>query len=165
MTSRLAEKVAVVTGGGAGIGEATCLRFAEEGASVAVVDRDATSAEGTAAAIADAGGPEALPVTTDVSDESAVEAMAQRVAERFGGVDVLVNNAGIRVEPQSVTEADEASWDRILDVNLKGYAFCAKHAIPLMNEGGSVVNVASVGPGRPAPSGPSTTRRRVRSSR
>ena len=148
MGKRLAGDTAVVTGGGAGIGEATCLRFAEEGARVVVVDRYESDAAGTVESIAEAGGPEALAVEADVSDESRVEAMAERVADRFGSADVLVNNAGIRVDPVPVTEADEGSWDRILGVNLKGTAFCSKHVLPLMaDDGGSVVNVASVGAG------------------
>lgn len=170
MSDRLAGDVAVVTGGGAGIGEAACLRFAGEGAHVVAVDWDGEAARETAETIEDAGGPAALGVETDVSDEAAVEAMADAVAEEFGRVDVLVNNAGIRVDPKPLTEADEASWDEILGVNLKGYAFCAKHLIPLMadggeagpgdegksgngggggetgsRDGGSVVNVASIG--------------------
>jgi len=77
--------------------------------------------------------------------------MAERVEAEFGSVDVLVNNAGIRVEPKPVTEADEESWDQILDVNLKGIAFCSKHVIPLMDGGGSIVNMGSEGAivGRP----------------
>jgi NAD(P)-dependent dehydrogenase (short-subunit alcohol dehydrogenase family) len=158
MSDRLAGDVAVVTGGGAGIGEAACLRFAEEGAHVVAVDWDGEAARETAETIEEAGGPPALGVETDVSDEAAVEAMADAVAEEFGRVDVLVNNAGIRVDPKPMTEADEASWDRILGVNLKGYAFCAKHLLPLMGDGetsdgttdegrdgGSVVNIASIG--------------------
>lgn len=147
MTERLADKIAVVTGGGAGIGEATCLRFAEERAHVVVVDRYESDAVETVKSIEEDGGPEALAVEADVSDELAVEAMAQQVADRFGSVDVLVNNAGIRVDPKPVTKADEESWDRIFNVNLKGTAFCSKHVIPLMEEGGAVVNVASVGAG------------------
>jgi len=145
MSERLADKVAVVTGGGRGIGEATCRRFAEEGADVVVADVLAEEAESVAADLESEFDAEALAVETDVSDERAVEEMAERAESRFGRVDVLVNNAGIRVEPRPVTEADEESWDRILDVNLKGAAFCAKHLIPLMDDGGSVVNVASNG--------------------
>ena len=147
MGERLADAVAVVTGGGAGIGEATCLRVAEEGASVVVVDRDEANAKETVSRIESMDGPAAIAVGTDVSDEAAVEAMADRVGSRFETVDILVNNAGIRVEPRPVTEADEASWDEILGVNLKGAAFCSKHLIPLMTDGGAVVNVASVGAG------------------
>ena len=162
MSDRLADEVAVVTGGGAGSGEAACLRFAEEGAHVVAVDWDGDAARETVETIEAAGGPRGLAVETDVSDEADVEAMAEAVADEFGRVDVLVNNAGIRVDPKPVTEADEASWDEILGVNLKGYAFCAKYLIPLMadetgdgdtdhddagRDGGSVVNVASVGAG------------------
>ncbi|WP_436911461.1 SDR family NAD(P)-dependent oxidoreductase [Halosimplex marinum] len=165
MTGRVADSVAVVTGGARGIGEATARRLAEEGTDVAVVDVLGDRAEAVADDIAADTGRETLAVECDVGDESEVEAMAERVAERFGGVDVLVNNAGIRVDPKPVTEADEDSWDRILAVNQKGVAFCAKHLIPLMTgaegddrettggrEGnGSVVNVASMGAevGRP----------------
>lgn len=147
MSDRLDGAVAVVTGGGAGIGEATSLRFAEEGAHVVAVDRHGADAAETVASIEEANGPEALSVEADVADESAVEAMAERVADEFGAVDVLVNNAGVRVDPTPVTEADEESWDRVLDVNLKGTAFCSKHVVPLMDDGGTVVNVASVGAG------------------
>jgi len=161
MSERLADEVAVVTGGGAGIGEAACVRFAEEGAHVVAVDWDGEAARETVETIEQAGGPQGLAVETDVSDEDDVAAMADAVADEFGRVDVLVNNAGIRVDPKPVTEADEASWDRILDVNLKGYAFCAKHLIPMLaadegdgassdtpgRDGGSIVNVASVGAG------------------
>ncbi|WP_135366225.1 SDR family NAD(P)-dependent oxidoreductase [Halosimplex halophilum] len=164
MTGRVADSVAVVTGGARGIGEATARRLAEEGADVAVVDVLGDRAEAVADDIAAETGRETLAVECDVGDERAVEEMAERVAERFGGVDVLVNNAGIRVDPKPVTEADEESWDRILAINQKGVAFCAKHLIPLMTgtegdreptggrEGnGSVVNVASMGAevGRP----------------
>ena len=151
MDDRFEGDVAVVTGGGAGIGAATCRRLAAEGAHVVAVDWDGVDAESTAEAIADDGDPEALAVEADVSDEAAVESMAETVADRFGSADVLVNNAGIRVEPKPVTEADEESWDRILDVNVKGTAFCSKHVIPLMDDGGAVVNVASVGAGEARP--------------
>lgn len=144
MSKRLAEAVAVVTGGGSGIGEATCLRFAAEGANVVAVDRDERAAESTVETIRTRGGPEAMAIETDVSDESAVESMAQRVAETFGSVDVLVNNAGIRVDPRPITEMEAVDWDHILGVNLKGTAFCSKHVLPLMDDGGSVVNVSSV---------------------
>ncbi|MCU4742480.1 SDR family oxidoreductase [Natronoglomus mannanivorans] len=153
MCAQLSNAVAVVTGGGAGIGEATCLRLAEEGTAVVAVDVDGEAAEETAATIEDRFGEDAqtLGLEADVADESAVESMAERVVDRFGRVDVLVNNAAIRVDPRPVTEADEESWDRILGVNLEGAAFCAKHLVPHMPEGGAVVNVASNGAavGRP----------------
>ncbi|WP_436926352.1 SDR family NAD(P)-dependent oxidoreductase [Halosimplex amylolyticum] len=156
MTDRLADRVAVVTGGARGIGEATCRQLAAEGADVVVVDALGDEAASVADDIAAETGQETLAVETDVGDEAAVERMADRVADEFGEIDVLVNNAAVRVEPRPVTEADEGSWDRIVDVNQKGVAFCAKHLIPLMTrdspaDGGSVVNVASMGAevGRP----------------
>ncbi len=147
MSARLAGKTAVVTGGGKGIGEATCHRFAEEGADVVTIDWDGPAARETIEALADSHDGTFFDVETDVSDEAAVETMAAEVAASFESVDVLVNNAGIRVDPKPVTEADEESWDRILGVNLKGTAFCSKHLIPQMTDGGAVVNVASVGAG------------------
>ncbi len=77
--------------------------------------------------------------------------MADAVDSAFGRVDILVNNAAIRVDPKPVTEADEDSWDRILAVNQKGVAFCSKHLLPLMDDGGAVVNIASVGAGLARP--------------
>lgn len=145
MGDRLADAVAVVTGGARGIGEATCRRFATEGADVAVVDRYGDEAAAVAAELESDTGGRAVGIEADVGEEAAVEAMAGTVADEFDGVDILVNNAGIRVDPRPVTEADEGSWDRILAVNQKGVAFCSKHLIPLMEEGGSVVNVASNG--------------------
>lgn len=136
--------VAVVTGGGAGIGEATCLEFASAGADVVVVDWYGDDAEETVSAIEEATETRAIAVEADISDEDAVSRMAGQIEAQFDSVDILVNNAGIRVEPRPVTMADEASWDEILEVNLKGTAFCSKHLIPLMAEG-SIINVASVG--------------------
>mgnify|MGYP006290410335 CR=1 FL=1 len=144
MGDTLQERVAVVTGGGSGIGEAICHRFAEAGADIVAVDWEGEEARSTAEQIETETGTEAIGVETDVSDEAQVEAMADVIADRFGSIDVLVNNAGIRVEPSPVTAATEEMWDRILGVNLKGYAFCAKHLIPLM-DGGSIVNMASEG--------------------
>lgn len=147
----MADTVAVVTGGGAhsdrvfGIGEQTSLLLAEEGANVVVVDVDQEMADRTVAEIEDRGGPEALGLEVDITDEAEVEALAATCEERFGGVDVLVNNAGIRIDAGPITEMDEDDWDAIFDVNLKGMAYCSKHLIPLMEErgGGSVVNVSS----------------------
>jgi NAD(P)-dependent dehydrogenase (short-subunit alcohol dehydrogenase family) len=150
MGDRLAGRVAVVTGGGAGIGEAVCLRFAEENANIVVIDRYLDDAESTVSQIEATGDAQAIAAECDVGDEQAVANMAETVSETFETVDILVNNAGVRVKPNPVTEADETSWDKILNVNLKGTAFCSKHLIPLMDDGtgGSIVNVASVGAGK-----------------
>jgi len=136
--------IAAVTGGASGIGEATVRRFIAEGAEVAFADRDATGGHRLAAEIA-AGGGKALFVEADVGRESACLAFIEQTMERFGRLSILVNNAGIRMY-QTVVEATAESWDEILSVNLKGYAYCAKGAIPAMRQagGGSIVNVASV---------------------
>ena len=136
--------IAAVTGGASGIGEATVRRFIAEGAEVAFADRDATRGHGVAAEIA-AGGGKTLFVEADVGHESACLAFIAQTVERFGRLNILVNNAGIRMY-QTVVEATAESWDEILSVNLKSYAYCAKGAIPAMRQsgGGSIVNVASV---------------------
>src|SRR5262245_2063432 len=141
---RLRGKVAAVTGGASGIGEATVRRFVAEGAKVAFADRDAERGKRVAAEI-EASGGQAVFVEAHVQRESEATAFVQQAAGRFGRLDVLVNNAGIR-KYHTVVEASEESWDEILGVNLKGYAFCAKAAIPLIRQagGGSIVNVASV---------------------
>ncbi len=141
---RLGDKVAIVTGGGSGIGRATCLLFAEEGARVVVADADGDAAQDTVARIAAAGGPPALAVTVDVTREAEVAALAEACRTRQGRADVLVNDAGVRLWGP-VTEASGADWDFILGVNLKGVGVCCKHILPLMASGGggSVVNVSS----------------------
>jgi NAD(P)-dependent dehydrogenase (short-subunit alcohol dehydrogenase family) len=136
--------VAAVTGGASGIGEATVRRFIVEGAQVAFADRDAERGRRVAAEIVADGG-KALFVEADVGQEATCLAFVQQALEQFGRLNVLVNNAGIRMY-QTVVEATAESWDEILSVNLKSYAFCAKGAIPAMRQagGGSIVNVASV---------------------
>jgi 2-hydroxycyclohexanecarboxyl-CoA dehydrogenase len=141
---KLAGKIAAVTGGASGIGEATVRRFVAEGAHVAFADRDKERGERVAAEIA-AAGDRVLFVEADVGKEAAAIGFIERAVEAFGRLDVLVNNAGIRLY-QTVVEASAESWDTLLDVNLKSYAFCAKAAIPAMRRvgGGAIVNVASV---------------------
>src|SRR5512134_192280 len=141
---RLSGKVAAVTGGASGIGEATVRRFVAEGAMVAFADRDVDRGKRVAAEI-EASGGQALFVEAHMEREAEAVAFVRHAAERFGRLDVLVNNAGIRLY-HTVVEASAESWDEILGVNLKGYAFCAKAAIPLMRQtgGGTIVNVASV---------------------
>ena len=140
---RFPGKVAVVTGGASGIGEATVRRLAEEGAKVVFADWDGKRGREVADSIANADAAIAF-VEADVSDDSAAAALVQQAVDRFGGIDILVNNAGIRLY-QTVVEADADSWDKLLGVNLKSYAFCAKAAIPRMTRAGaSIVNVASV---------------------
>ncbi|HZP35039.1 MAG TPA: glucose 1-dehydrogenase [Methylomirabilota bacterium] len=141
---RLEGKVAAITGGASGIGEATARRFAAEGAAVAIADIDAERGRLVAGAIEGAGG-RAMFVETHAGREADAMRFVRAAAERWGRLDVLVNNAGMRLY-QTVVDASEESWDAILAVNVKGYAFCAKAAIPLMRQvgGGSIVNVASI---------------------
>ena len=140
---RFEGKVVAVTGGASGIGEATARRFGAEGARVAIADRDAERGEWVAADL-QGEGVEALFVAAQIEREEAAADFVQRTVDRFGRLDVLVNNAGIRLY-QTVVEASAESWETILGVNVKSYAFCAKAAIPVIrqNGGGSIVNVAS----------------------
>jgi NAD(P)-dependent dehydrogenase (short-subunit alcohol dehydrogenase family) len=139
--ARLSGKVAAVTGGASGIGEATVRRFVAEGAKVAFADRDVDRGKRVATEI----GTNAFFVEAHMEREAEATGFVRQAADRFGRLDILVNNAGIR-KYQTVVEASAESWDEILGVNLKGYVFCAKAAIPLMRSvgGGNIVNVASV---------------------
>jgi NAD(P)-dependent dehydrogenase (short-subunit alcohol dehydrogenase family) len=144
-------KRAVVVGAGQtagesiGIGRATALLFAREGARVMLVDRDAASAEATQKLIVDEGGV-AIVQVTEITSEPDCAAMAVAAKRQFGGVDVLINGVGIH-GPGIATDLEEELWDRVLDVNLKGMWLTAKHVIPMMIEqmGGSIVNVSSIG--------------------
>ena len=140
---RLDGKVAIVTGAGHGIGRGIAERFAREGARVAVNDVDAERAEEVAAAI----GSGAVAAPADVSDSAAVESMFDTVLERLDPVDVLVNNAGLIDVERHVLEADEAWWDRVLDVNLKGQFLCALRAAKEMapRRAGCMINLSSGG--------------------
>lgn len=143
MSRRLEGKCAVVTGGGSGIGKSTCILFAEEGAKVVVADIDEDAANETVARISEETDTEPVPVVVDIGDEDQIQSMAETIKKEMGQLDILVNNAGLRVQPRPITEADEESWDAILDVNIKGTANCSKHLIPLMENGGSIINVSS----------------------
>jgi NAD(P)-dependent dehydrogenase (short-subunit alcohol dehydrogenase family) len=139
--TRLQAKVVVITGAGGGMGREAALLFSDEGASVCVADVDADAATRTAAEAR-----EAFAVEVDVADERSVEAMYAQTAERYGGIDVLYNNAGISpADDASILETDPDAWQRVQDVNAKGVYLCCKHGIPylLKRGGGSVINVAS----------------------
>ena len=125
---RLDGKVAAITGGASGIGEATARTFVEEGARVAIADMDAERGRMVADEIKAAGG-EVIFVEAHMEREANAINFIRRTVEQYGRLDILVNNAGMRLY-QTVVEASEESWDAILGVNLKGYAFCAKAAIP-----------------------------------
>jgi NAD(P)-dependent dehydrogenase (short-subunit alcohol dehydrogenase family) len=137
-------KVAVVTGGGSGIGRAIAVRFAEEGASVAVGDVDEKGGERVAQEILKGGG-RALFRRTDVTVEEDFVRLFDAVEARFGSVDVMVNNAGIGAAG-SVAEQTEAEWDLMMNVNAKGTFFGCKHSVRRMLPGGGgvIINIASV---------------------
>lgn len=124
-------KVAIVTGGGAGIGRAIALRYGAEGARVVVADVNAETAGQVAAAIGAAGG-EALAVPTDVSDSAACDRLFASTLERYGDLDVLVNNAGLVNTERHFLEADEGWWRKIIEVNLSGVFNCSLRAAKIM---------------------------------
>src|SRR5579859_190567 len=148
---RLEEKVAVVVGAGQtpgdeiGNGRATALLFAREGARVLVVDRDGDSARETEAMIAGEGG-EASALEADITREDRCTAIAHAARERFGRVDVLLNNVGIGLGDADAVALEQTAWQRILDTNLTGMFLTCKHVLPLMREQGSgaIVNISSI---------------------
>ena len=144
---RLAGKVAIVTGGGKGIGRAYSLGLAREGAGVVIADIDEPAARATGDEIAQAGG-ESLALHTDVASEQSVQQMVDRTIERFGWVDVLINNAGLHVDLPSrpLEEVTIEEWDRVLNVNLRSAFLCTKACVPHMRRqgGGSIINISSV---------------------
>ncbi|MCZ6676688.1 MAG: SDR family oxidoreductase [Candidatus Poribacteria bacterium] len=147
--ARLEGKVAIVTGAGTrspvdGVGRATSILFARHGAKVLLVDRDVQNAEKTLAAI-EADGGEASVFIADVSQNDDCQAMAEVAIGRYGGLHILFNSAAIG-SPGTVVDADEAVWDKVMEVNLKGMMLTSKHAIPKMIDagGGSIINIASI---------------------
>ena len=142
MAGRLEGKVCVITGAGGGMGREAAIVFTAEGAKVCVADLDGSLAEETVALCSG----DAFAFSVNVADEAGVEAMCAATAERFGGIDVLYNNAGISPgDDASVVDTTVDAWQRVQDVNTKGVFLCCKHGIPYLLErgGGSVINVAS----------------------
>jgi NAD(P)-dependent dehydrogenase (short-subunit alcohol dehydrogenase family) len=144
----LSNRVAIVTGGGHGIGRAYCLRLAAEGAKVVVVDIDKEGAEAVAKTIQGQGG-EAIGIKTDVSDPASTEAMAKKTVEKFGKIDVLVNNAAIfTVHPLSRVpfwEIPLEEWNRVMAVNVTGVFLCTRSVLPYLKAQGKgkIINIAS----------------------
>jgi NAD(P)-dependent dehydrogenase (short-subunit alcohol dehydrogenase family) len=139
---RLQDKVAIVTGAASGIGRATALLFAREGARLVLNDLDA---QGLETLIPQVSGQGARTVTGSVADEAVVRRLAQEAISAFGRVDVLVNNAGVHFV-KDITEMTVAEWDRLMDINLKSMFLCCKHVIPQMlkQKRGAIVNLASI---------------------
>lgn len=142
---RVEEKVAIVTGAAAGIGRATAVLLANEGARVAVTDVDEEGARAVVDEIEGVVGT-ARPWRLDVADEERVSYVFAKVVERFGGLDILVNNAGIAGADKPTHELSAEEWRRVMDVNVMGVFHCTKHAVPYMRKrgGGSIVNLSSI---------------------
>jgi 3-oxoacyl-[acyl-carrier protein] reductase len=145
---RLANKVAIITGAGHGIGKAYARKFAEEGAHVVIADIDATGGEAVAKALIDLN-LSAWARATDVRSFPSVEGLMRETVKKFGRIDVLMNNAAIYVTQElwkgPVEELALEEWDRVVEVNLKGVFLCCKAAIPVMKQqrSGKIINIAS----------------------
>jgi len=145
MSARMSGKIALVTGAGMGIGRASALAFAREGAKVVVSDINSDTGKETVSLIKEAGG-EAVFVKADVSKSDEVQALINKTVETYGRLDYAHNNAGISGTPATPTaDCTEENWDNVMNINLKGTWFCMKHEIPVMlkNGGGAIVNTAS----------------------
>ena len=161
MAGLLENKVAIVTGGGSGIGRATCLRFSQEGAKVVVADRNLMGAEETCQ-LMEGTNQDCAAISVDVSKTGQVERLVSETTAKFGKLDVLVNGAAILIRTPPLAQVDELDWDLTMDTNIKGLFLCCKYAIPAMLAGkaesgagsgagsgaasgaGSIVNIASM---------------------
>jgi NAD(P)-dependent dehydrogenase (short-subunit alcohol dehydrogenase family) len=142
---KLDGKVAIITGGGRGIGRAIALRFAAEGAAVAVAGTTREMVDAVAQQIRERTG-RSLALVTDVADESQVEHMVSATMSEFGRIDILVNNAGIAGPTALVPEVSREDWDRTIAINLTGAFLCAKHTLPHLIErrSGRIINITSI---------------------
>jgi 3-oxoacyl-[acyl-carrier protein] reductase len=149
MIEGLKDNVVIVTGGGHGIGKAYCLGFGQEGSRVVVADIDKAAADQVSVEIMRQKGAEALALRTDVADEKSTNEMAAAVLQRFGRIDVLINNAAIfatiPMNRGRIETIDPAEWDRLMAVNLKGLFFCCRAVLPSMRaqKSGKIINIAS----------------------
>lgn len=149
MIDGLKDKVVIVTGGGHGIGRAYCHGFAEAGAKIVVADIDAPAAEKVAGEVVKQFDGKALVARVDVANEQSAKEMAQLALDKFGSIDVLVNNAAIfatiPMNRGGIDTIDPAEWDRLMAVNLKGLFFCCRAVLPAMRrqKSGKIVNISS----------------------
>lgn len=144
MAGRLKDKVSLITGGGSGIGRATALLFASEGARVIVADYNVEGGERTLRAIKEAGG-DAIFHAADVSNPGEVEALVNKAVETYGRLDCAFNNAGIEGQFSPTPECTLENWQRVIGINLSGVFYCMKYEIPhMLKGGGSIVNTSSI---------------------
>jgi 3-oxoacyl-[acyl-carrier protein] reductase len=149
MIEGLRDKVAIVTGGGHGIGRAYCLGFGQAGAKVVVADIDAPAAEKVAGEVVRQTDGKAIGIKTDVANEDSTKEMAKTALDQFGRIDILVNNAAIfatvPMNRGGIDSLDPAEWDRMMAVNLKGLFFCCRAVLPTMRKekSGKIVNISS----------------------
>ncbi len=142
---RVASKIAFVTGGGAGIGRASAIRLAEEGATVIVTSRTLANAEATCRAIADHGGVPTDPIALDVADRRQVDEVVRNVVDAHGRIDVVVANAGVELpHAPSVEETTDQDWERVFRTNVAGVFHVCRAVLPAMPEGGSIVTLGSI---------------------
>jgi len=149
---RLSGKVAVITGSGSGMGQASALLFAEEGAKIVVADIDRKAAQQTVELIKEKGG-DAVSIETDVSKASDVARMIRTAVDTYGRLDILYNNAGHPMLPTPAEDVEEELWDKIMAVNVKAIFLGFKYAVPVMKQQGQgvIINTASVSGVRPRP--------------
>lgn len=144
-TGRMAGKVAFVTGAGTGIGRATCVRLAEEGAEVVVTSRTPAHMEETCDAVERVAGERPLGLQLDVADSAAVDAACEQAAERHGRIDVLVTNAGVELtHGPSIAETSDEEWDTVQRVNVNGMFYAIRAGLRHMPDGGAIVTVGSI---------------------
>lgn len=145
MSGRLSGRIALVTGGGSGIGRAVCQRFAQEGAEVIVTSRTTSHGQATADLVATITGGQPQVHTLDVGDRSQVAAVVAAVADRYGRIDILSNNGGIDlVRGPDVEHTSDEEWESVLHVNATGLFLICRAAVRYMGAGGSIVNMASI---------------------
>lgn len=140
---RLENKVALITGGGGGIGRATALRFSKEGAKVVVADLKEEDAAKTAAIVRENGG-EAESIRCDMTNPEEVENMVDRTIDAFGKVDIFFNNAGVSSDEKKLPDVSLEEWEQVMDINITGVFLGMKYVIPKMEPGSSIVNTASI---------------------
>lgn len=145
MSDRLKDKVAIVTGGGTGIGRSIAVFFAREGAKVIICGRTEATLKETLRIIEKEGG-DAMHVLCDVSKSEQAKQLIDRTIDKYGRLDVLVNNAGVRASIQTILELSEEEWQRTFDIDAKGTWLCSKFAIPEMEKagGGSIIMISSI---------------------